>query len=372
MLITSMHKQLSALIISLVLFAACKGGKKELLTAGKKVRMQRDSNFTLDNTPSIQAKNDSACFLFSQGGNFFYEYNYLTGKAVKQYRLETLFPRDSVCAALFHMDTTTPTYKSDWALRQKFGYGVYSLMAIENLHDTATIIAFAIRMPQLRIENSDTVYSETIKHLIAIKPHYKDAFDLKVWDLEWKENELSIFSPDFGFFVYKDHLLAGAFSQAYDTGSIYKSYRLPGLVPEHRSLIRHQGFTNPRSFPLISFYHFATYNNQSFVSNVSGIYNIASNKLLYDFKKDLGDIQNIKFFYPLDTSFHKWFLNYYMIDTLKKEELAMSYFNAVVDITAGKVLEQQVAKPATFSYYKDKIIAVEKDKDDLFFVQYTL
>lgn len=334
--------------------------------------MQRDSNFTLDRIPFIQAKNDSLCFLFSRGNDFFYEFNYLKGRAVKQYRLEHLFPKDSVCAALFHMDTTGITYRNNWVLRKKFGYNVYSLMTIENFHDTATIIAFAIRIPQIKIKNGDSVYSETIKHLLAIKPHNKEIFDLKVLDLEWRENELSIFSPDFGFFIHNDHLLVGAFSQAHDTGSIYKSYRLPDLIPEHKSMIVHQGFKNPRSLPLISFYHFATRNNQSFVSNVSGIYNIATNKLVYDFKRELGNIQNINFFYPLEPSFNSWLINYYIIDSTQKEEFVRDHFTAVVDVTDGKVIDKQVAKPATFSYCKNKIIAIEKDKDDLFFVQYAL
>lgn len=366
-----MHKLL--ILTGMILLSSCNiKEKKDVLESYSKTLIRQDATFLFDGIPSIVPQDDSSCYLYRSGTDIFYKANYLTGEKIARYSLADMINKDSICSVLFHTDTSANEYKNEWKIRQKYGYRPYTIMSVTPASDSTIAIFFTLHIPKIDTDKEGLIHAETLHPIIAIKHIAHQGFiSIRPIDLKWVADRTKpSFSPDFGFFINGDTMYISALSIPEYDSSIYITYNLNTLIPGKKSAIRHQKFNNTTGLPLVTFYKFLKYNDRSFVSNRSQVYDLRTEQLIHDFKAEIKDIHSIYFFYPVDQSLHKWFINYTTRFDAKKTKFDRVI--AIVDITAHQIISCRPDNTSIYSYYNNKIISIEKDSLSMYFKRYSL
>lgn len=312
---------------------------------------------------------DSMLYFTSQGDKCIWS-NYITGEVKKIYKMDEII-NTNYLAHLLNIDTLESGFiqvKKQWS---EMGLKEIQIEAITKYDDRNVLLIADVNFPKLvSIDGDDSVFSGEKKPFYFILNNQDLSIQkIDTLDVKWEPKKRHFEAAIFGLSVFNDTIYIGksAFSD-YD-GNIFSAYSKNDFSRLNIPInIYHKPYQNTNNLPTVSYFKIYKYGNKAFVCNRSEIYDLSSQKLIFDLSKYDNNIQNISFLVPVDKQGELFFIYYSTSydSNLKEHPKYTAYFN----LSSKTITDRKPAFASIFQEYGKKIISIEKREENYVYVIY--
>jgi hypothetical protein len=341
-----------------------------------------ESSFVFRRIPEkIIPINDSLLVFHTDNKIIFSDYRF--GKIKHLLNASELINRKYLMKKYLHFDTSDKEFRINDSIFLHGGIPPIQLLSMAKNSDSDIFLVFTINTFQMKIHGEDTLLDQHTNVFSALF-NYKNFLIKKIrpFDLQWADTFQRFRTPQCGLGVVNNTVYIPYELEPSDPRTILCSYSMKNLaMTANQPGIPHTVFEKVEKGVLVpTFYNFQDIDSGHYVNNVTKIYNLLTEKELFDCKNYFRHIYVTSFYSPIDKEKRKWFICYESLrDTVnyhsKINQLQSSITHiAVIDIVNKQVLyDTPLTDYAIFYKYKNSIISIEHKNDkQYYYVVYKL
>jgi hypothetical protein len=310
--------------------------------------------------------------------------NYHTGKIKHLLNAKEIINRKYIMKKYLKIDTTDKVFRVDDSIFLHGGIPPIQLLSMAKNSDSDIFLVCAIYTFRMKIHGEDTLLDPDPDVFSALL-NYKNFSIKKIrpFDLQWADTFQMFRTPQDGLGIVNNTIYVPYDREPSDPRKILCAYSMKNLtMTDKQPGILHTVFEKAeKGVSLPTFYNFQDIDSGHYVNNVTKIYNLLTEKELFDCKNYFRHIYFTSFYSPIDKEKRKWFIGYSSLpDTVNYHSKINQlqpwiYHIAVIDIVDKQVLyDTTITDYAIFYRYKNSIISIEHNKSDkkYYYVTYNL